>query len=55
MAEIEREKGGEALIQEAKNCLERGLIGSPKYLRARVQTAISLLDKANRAGEGGRA
>ena len=33
-------------LEEALACLERALIGSPKYLRARVNTAITLLNRA---------
>lgn len=36
----------QGLLEEAEAVLERALIGSQKYLRARVRTAISLIEKA---------
>jgi hypothetical protein len=37
-------------VDEARSVLERALVGSPKYLRARVNTAISLLTRAGQIG-----
>lgn len=37
-------------LDEARSVLERALVGSPKYLRARVNTAISLLTRARQIG-----
>ena len=46
----------QGLLEEAEAVLERALIGSQKYLRARVRTAISLIEKARHSStptEGG--
>lgn len=37
-------------VDEARVVLERALVGSPKYLRARVNTAIALLTRARQIG-----